>query len=208
MTQPGETVGATLGAPLPPGVYGVDTGSIGQRGGTSEGVNIPVILWSTPLVFSGARVEAIVAAPELYVGNHAAKSFSSGMYSPFIGGILAYDFGNGFGASYLAGAYIGISGGDFGPAFNQNTFRQDIHLTYAANRWTANANLICGIVGMIAGSFIYWGLFGHNNGNFDGHKATWDNATNNVDVMRHLWQIGVAALAVMAASFVTGRNKS
>ena len=68
--------------------------------------------------------------------------------------------------------------------------------------------VVCGIIGMIAGSFIYWGLFGHNNGNFDGHKATWDNATNGVDWIRHFWQIVVAALAVMAASFVTGRSKA
>jgi len=147
VTQPGETVGATLGAPLPQGVYGVDTGSIGQRGGTNEGVNIPVILWSTPLAPGGVRIEAIVAAPELYVGNHKAGTFSDGMYMPFVGGILAYDFGGGFGASYLAGAYLPMTGGDFGKAFDYYTFRQDIHLTYAANGWTANANLIYGIVG-------------------------------------------------------------
>lgn len=147
VTQPGETVGATLGAPLPEGVYAVDTGSIGVRGNTNEGVNIPVILWSTPLTVAGARIEAIAAVPELYVGNHKANSFSAGMYMPFIGGIVAYDFGHGFGASYLAGEYIGVSGGDFGNAFNYNTFRQDISLTYAADGWTANANLIYGIDG-------------------------------------------------------------
>lgn len=67
---------------------------------------------------------------------------------------------------------------------------------------------ICGIVGMIVGSLVYWGLFGHNNGNFDGHAAKWDNATNGVDWIRHIWQIAVAALAVMAAAFVTGRSRT
>jgi len=147
VTQPGETVGATLGAPLPVGLYGVDTGSIGQRGSTNEGVNIPVLLWSTPLSLGGVRVEGIAAVPELYVGNHTGKSFSAGMYMPFVGAILAYDFGNGFGASYLAGVYVPMKGGDFGSAFDYNTFRQDIHLTYAKDGWTANANLIYGITG-------------------------------------------------------------
>lgn len=147
VTQPGETVGATVGAPLPEGVYAIDTGSIGQRGGTNLGVNIPVIIWSTPLALGGIRIEAIAAAPELYSGNHKAGSFAAGMYSPFAGLIAAYDFGGGFGASYLAGAYFPVSGGDFGHAFDQYTFRQDVHLTYATNGWTANANLIYGIVG-------------------------------------------------------------
>ena len=68
--------------------------------------------------------------------------------------------------------------------------------------------VICGIVGMLVGSYLYWALFGNNNGSFDGHEASMDNATNGVDWMRHLWQVAVAALAVMAAAFVTGRSKS
>jgi uncharacterized membrane protein YeaQ/YmgE (transglycosylase-associated protein family) len=68
--------------------------------------------------------------------------------------------------------------------------------------------VLCGIIGMIAGSFIYWGLFGSNNPGFDHHKATWDNATNGIDWIRHLWQIATAAVAVMAASAVTGRSKA
>lgn len=68
--------------------------------------------------------------------------------------------------------------------------------------------VICGVVGMLVGSLVYWGLFGSNNGSFDGHEATMNNATNGIDWMRHLWQIAVAALAVMAAAFVTGRAKA
>ena len=68
--------------------------------------------------------------------------------------------------------------------------------------------VVCGIIGMLVGSFLYWGAFGDNNKAFDGHAATWDNATNGIDWMRHLWQVGVAALAVMAAAFVTGRSKA
>lgn len=67
--------------------------------------------------------------------------------------------------------------------------------------------VLCGIVGMYVGSLVYWGLFGSNNGSFDGHKATMNNATNGVDWIRHVWQIGVAALAVMAAAALTGRSR-
>ena len=68
--------------------------------------------------------------------------------------------------------------------------------------------IVCGIVGMLAGSWLYWGLFGHDNPPFDGHKATWDNATNGIDWLRHLWQIVVAAIAVMVAAVLTGRRKA
>ena len=68
--------------------------------------------------------------------------------------------------------------------------------------------IVCGIVGMFVGSWVYWGLFGHDNPPFDGHQAMWDNATNGVDWIRHLWQIVVAAIAVIVAAVVTGRKKA
>ena len=147
VTQPGETVGQALGAPLPEGVYFVNTGSIGRRSGAEMGVNIPVLAWSTPWTVGGGRVALLGAAPELYVGSHSGSSFSSGMYNPFLAGMISWDLGGGFGVSYLAGAYFGINGGDFKSAFDQNTFRQDLHLSYSNNGWTASANLIYGIVG-------------------------------------------------------------
>jgi uncharacterized membrane protein YeaQ/YmgE (transglycosylase-associated protein family) len=68
--------------------------------------------------------------------------------------------------------------------------------------------VICGIVGMMVGSYLYWVLFGDNNKPFDGHKATADNATNGIDWLRHLWQVVTAAVAVMVAAVVTGRSKT
>lgn len=67
--------------------------------------------------------------------------------------------------------------------------------------------VVCGIVGMLLGSLIYWWLFGHDNAPFDGHKATWDNATNGVDWWRHIWQVAVAAVAVAVAATATGRRR-
>ncbi len=68
--------------------------------------------------------------------------------------------------------------------------------------------VLCGVVGMLVGSFVYWGLFGSDNKPFDGHEATWDNATNGIDWLRHLWQIGVAAVAVIVAAALTGRRRA
>jgi len=67
--------------------------------------------------------------------------------------------------------------------------------------------VLCGIVGMLVGSYLYWWLFGHNNDMFDGHQAEPDNATNGIDWLRHLWQVATAAVAVMVAAVVTGRSK-
>ena len=41
--------------------------------------------------------------------------------------------------------------------------------------------VVCGIVGMLAGSYLYWVLFGDNNRSFDGHQAEPDNATNGIE---------------------------
>jgi uncharacterized membrane protein YeaQ/YmgE (transglycosylase-associated protein family) len=68
--------------------------------------------------------------------------------------------------------------------------------------------IICGIGGMLIGSYLYWVLFGENNRNFDGHEATWDNSTNGVDWWRHLWQVIVAAVLVVVAATATGRAKT
>lgn len=67
--------------------------------------------------------------------------------------------------------------------------------------------VLCGIVGMLLGSLLYWVLVGNNNPDFDNHAASWDNATNGIDWWRHVWQIAVAAVAVIVAAAVTGRRK-
>ena len=67
--------------------------------------------------------------------------------------------------------------------------------------------VVCGIVGMLVGSYLYWVLFGDNNPRFDGHKAKPTNATNGIDWLRHLWQVAAAAVTVMVAAVVTGRSK-
>lgn len=72
--------------------------------------------------------------------------------------------------------------------------------------------IVCGIIGMIVGSAIYYAIFGvaSNVTGANGHPLPgygWDNTTKGIDWWRHVWQIVVAALAVMGASFVTGRDR-
>lgn len=74
--------------------------------------------------------------------------------------------------------------------------------------------IVCGIIGMIVGSLLYYGIFGlsgpaqhYMDANPGSNRYGWDNTTKGVDWWRHIWQIVVAAFAVMAASFVTGRDR-
>ena len=55
--------------------------------------------------------------------------------------------------------------------------------------------ILCGIGGMLIGTWIY--------------GAIWNNTdTNGFDWWRHIWQVAVAAVLVMIAASVTGRNKT
>src|SRR5262245_25898170 len=74
VTQPGETVGIAAGAPLPPGLYYVNTMDFGCRHREPElpnvcsALTIPVLAWSTPATILGARLQFLVATPAVFVG--------------------------------------------------------------------------------------------------------------------------------------------
>lgn len=67
--------------------------------------------------------------------------------------------------------------------------------------------IVCGIIGMIVGSVLYYAIFGTASNVAHKPGYGWDNTTKGIDWWRHIWQVAVAALAVMAASFVTGRSR-
>jgi len=67
--------------------------------------------------------------------------------------------------------------------------------------------IVCGIIGMIVGSLLYYAVFGVASNVAGKPGYGWDNTTKGIDWWRHVWQVVVAALAVMAASYVTGRSK-
>ncbi len=145
VTQPGETVGIAAGAPLPEGLYFVNTGDWGCRDTSPEttcsGVDIPVGAWSTPWKFLGARVQFLVATPAVEVGVHHAD-YLYGMYNPFFAGQLAWDLGNGFGFSYALGTYIGVRND---VAFDSTSLNQRFALSYTGDGWNLTANAIWGV---------------------------------------------------------------
>jgi Putative MetA-pathway of phenol degradation len=148
VTQPGETVGGSQGAPLPPGFYFIDTVDWGVRdlsGGAKEavGVNIPVLAWSTPWKILGGRLLFAVAAPSAEVGvtTPIGDSYAEGWFNPFFGGGLAWDLGGGLGFSYLLGVYPGVH---TPVGFDSTSLNQRFALSYVANGWNLTGNLIYG----------------------------------------------------------------
>jgi hypothetical protein len=143
VTQPGETVGLAAGAPLPQGVYFVNTFDYGHRDGVDvfAGVDIPVVAWSTPWTIFGARVQVLVATPVIEVGV-PHSNFNVGVYNPLLAGQLAWDLGNGWGVSYLLGAYFSV---DTSVGFDSTSINQRFAASYTANGWNLTANLIWGI---------------------------------------------------------------
>lgn len=147
VTQPGETIGLAAGAPLPVGVYFVDTFDWGVRKGENGakdvtlGVNIPVLAWATPTTIAGGRLQLLGALPELEVGVQDSDH-DSGLYNPFLAAQLAWDLGSGFGVSYMLGIYLPV-GNKLG--FDTTSITQRAAVSYTADGWNLTANGIYGI---------------------------------------------------------------
>ncbi|MFG1346393.1 transporter [Xanthobacter autotrophicus DSM 431] len=145
VTQPGETIGLAAGAPLPEGVYFVNTADWGCRNtspnSTCVGVDIPVLAWATPVFVFGGRVQLLTAVPVVDVGVQNS-AYTAGFYNPFFAAQIAWDLGSGFGFSYMAGFYLGV---DTGVAFDSTSFNQRFALSYTADGWNLTANAIWGI---------------------------------------------------------------
>ncbi len=84
----------------------------------------------------------------------------------------------------IGGFIIGLLGKFFAPGDKDNI---PLWLT-----------VLCGIGGMLIGSFLYAALFNCEDMN---------NCTRGVDWWRHAWQIAIAAILVVLAAGVTGRRK-
>ena len=94
---PGETMGTSLDSPLPEGVFAVDLEEYGrsdvQNAATANvGVNIPVLIWSTPYTFYGNRLEILAAFPFAHLDG-AINRIGAVTYA--LGPILGHDFGGG-----------------------------------------------------------------------------------------------------------------
>src|ERR1700759_4131320 len=105
VTQPGETVGIPTGAPLPQGLYFENTADWGCRNTNPTsclGITIPIVFWSTPWTFLGARVQFWGVTPVIETGV-SNTSYEASVFNPALFGTLAWDLGNGFGFSYSFG---------------------------------------------------------------------------------------------------------
>jgi len=142
VTQPGETLGLATGAQLPEGLYFLNTADWGTRSGvdTSVGVTIPVVAWSTPWTFLGARVHFLLATPLVEVGVQHA-TYLRGVYNPLLAGQLAWDLGNNWGFSYMLGAYFDASSE---VAWSSTSLNQRFALSYTGYGWNLTANVIWG----------------------------------------------------------------
>jgi Putative MetA-pathway of phenol degradation len=145
VTQPGETLGVPTGAPAPPGFYFANTANWGCRNTnpqrTCVGVNIPVLVWSTPAMIFGARLQLSLAPTTgVEVGIHNTTYFS-GLFNPFTSAQLAWDLGNGWGFSYLLGAYFDINSP---VAYSSSSLNQRFALSYTGNGWDLTANAVWG----------------------------------------------------------------
>jgi hypothetical protein len=170
VTQPGITLGAPAGEPLPPGFYFIDTSDWGVRDIPSlsiplapgvavkvpakeaVGITAPSLVWSTPWQILGARLMFAAVAPADEVGVTAApillggntintNSYTAGMFNPNLGGTLAWQLGGGFAASYTLDGFFGVKDPGADPS---GVIEQRFALTYLHNDWNLTANTIYG----------------------------------------------------------------
>lgn len=144
VTQPGELVGIATGAPLPQGLYFVNTADWGCRNtdprDTCVGVNIPVLAWSTPWTIIGGRLQFLAAWPSIEAGV-VDTDYHASMYNPVALAQLAWDLGGGWGFSYAIGTYFDYHGS---LAWSDTSLNQRFAVSYTANGWNLTANLVWG----------------------------------------------------------------
>ena len=102
ISQPCETCGVAIGAPLPEGVFFVDLENYGKKDNQTSrlGVNIPVVVWSTPFSFYDTRLEVLYAAPFTHIDGVLNRV---DIYSQALLLLFNHSFGNGFSAGLILG---------------------------------------------------------------------------------------------------------
>jgi hypothetical protein len=202
-TPPGERAGIDLATPLPEGIYFVDTGSVGNyrnfHGTSNLDYNVPIIAWATPWTIGAGRIQLVAAAPTASAGVATPSALVRGFYNPFVAAQYAYNFGNGFSASYLAGAYLPVTGADLHVngvvaienPWNQTTFHQQLALAYHGGGWNATANLMYGIVGRNGTCGIGFGPLGSGSCNIQAVQANYFNYDLGLTYTFGKWEVGM-----------------
>jgi hypothetical protein len=151
---PGETMGLAALSPLPEGIYGLDLESYGGTSAQRVGVNIPILVWSTPWSFANTRVELIGAVPFAHLDgdtNHV------GLITPLYGAIFAHDFGGGL----TGGVLVGLRGEDPDPVLAAATGRTTLQGDFRGGLYYSHDGWNLAATGWVTSSF------GGNNQNND-----------------------------------------
>ncbi len=149
-TVPGEQVGLAVGAPLPEGIYAINTFTYRSPDGPNAtsvdtAVNIPILVWATPYVPFGGRLEFVVAPPTVFTFSRAAGGRDTSInVGTFVGAIWAFDLGGNIGVSLLGGSYLNELNAGRGGGLNilaSNTYRVGGAISYTGDGWNLTANL-------------------------------------------------------------------
>ncbi len=216
----GSTAGLALGAPLPQGVYFINTTNFLERsasvanpalagvGGTPKidaAVVLPMAVWSTPWTVFGGRVEVVGTVPYLAVGTSpnsglgatgaGTTSWSRDFYNPagMIG--LAWDLGGGWSFSNFVGAFApttNFTSNYTGLGGNYTTFVESANLAYNQGPWSASVNFFYSHSGT-NGSNTPATLLALGAPNNNGLRTQPDTAQIDFAVTHHInkWEIGL-----------------
>jgi len=142
--QPGQTVGIPTGAPLPIGLYFIDTSSFGARDirprGTDSNVNLPSFIWATPAEVIGGRLQLVVLQPITALSTRGAP-YQSGFGQTLLAAQVAWKLGANLNFSYLLGAYLPSQ---TKIVIQNPVLHQRFAITYNGDGWNLTGNFLYG----------------------------------------------------------------
>lgn len=142
--QPGQTVGQAPGAPLPIGLYFIDTSSFGSRDvtprSTDSNINLPSFVWATPVDVACGRLQLVVLQPVTASSTRGA-AYQSGFGQTLLAAQVAWKLGNDLNASYLLGAYLPS---DTKIVIQNAVLHQRFAITYNGDGWNLTGNVLYG----------------------------------------------------------------
>ncbi|KQP07254.1 CoxB-like protein [Methylobacterium sp. Leaf99] len=142
--QPGQTVGQPPGAPLPIGLYFIDTSSFGSRDitprSTDSTINLPSFLWATPAEVVGGRLQFVVLQP-ITASSTRGAAYQSGFGQTLLAAQVAWKLGHDLNFSYLLGAYLPS---DTKIVIQNPVLHQRFAVTYNGDGWNLTGNVLYG----------------------------------------------------------------
>jgi hypothetical protein len=142
--QPGQTVGIPTGAPLPIGLYFIDTSSFGSRDitprSTDSNINLPSFIWATPAEVVGGRLQLVVLQP-ITASSTRGAAYQSGFGQTLLAAQVAWKLGNNFNFSYLLGAYLPS---ETKIVIQNPVLHQRLAITYNGDGWNITGNFLYG----------------------------------------------------------------